>query len=231
MSILTCQWPDCERSDVIARGLCSRCYRRAGRAGTLEDFEAPMRSCGFCGTEFETGKNGKHAYCSLECQRAGVRKRREDARKAACKPCSECGGLIAHTQRRDARYCSVACQQAAWYRQNKDAVKRRARAWKLENRDIAKDSDHRRRALARGSSVGSIDYAAVWTRDAGRCWICGFEVDPSLEYPHPMYRSWDHVVPITAGGPHTMDNIALSHLRCNLSKKDKVLARRPAWAS
>lgn len=230
MPIMSCQWPGCEREDVIARGLCGRCYRRAGRAGVLEDFVAPVRECGYCGAEFETGKNGKHAYCSSECQRAGVRKRREEARMAECSPCVECGKLIEHSQRSDARHCSVGCQKSAWYRENTERVKRQAALWKSRNRDRAKDADHKRRALMRGSAAERIDYEAAWDRDGGCCWLCGEAVDPSLKYPHPMYRSWDHVKPISAGGSHTMDNIALSHLRCNISKKDKVLDRRPAWA-
>jgi len=81
-----------------------------------------------------------------------------------------------------------------------------------------------------GSAVECIDYQAVWDRDNGCCWICGEAVDPSLKFPHPMSKSWDHVIPVSKLGSHTMDNIALSHLRHNLSKKDRVLARRPAWA-
>ena len=162
MPIMSCQWPGCEREDVIARGLCGRCYRRAGRAGVLEDFVAPVRECGYCGAEFETGKNGKHAYCSSECQRAGVRKRREEARMAECSPCVECGKLIEHSQRRDARHCSVGCQKSAWYRENTERVKRQAALWKSRNRDRAKDADHKRRALMRGSAAERIDYEAVW---------------------------------------------------------------------
>jgi 5-methylcytosine-specific restriction endonuclease McrA len=230
VSILTCQWPDCERTNVIARGLCQRCYKRASKAGTLEVFTAPVRECGYCGSEFATGKNGKHAYCSFDCQRAGVRARREEARKARGLVCFECGKPIEHTQRNDAKHCSVDCQKSVWYRENAERVKRQASTWKSANRDRAKDCDHKRRALMRGSRVGPVDYEAVWARDNGCCWICGEAVDASLKYPHPMYRSWDHITPISAGGAHSMDNIALSHLRCNISKKDKILDRRPAWA-
>lgn len=218
MSIMTCQWPDCERTDIFSRGLCRRCTKRAQRAGIVDQFTAPPRLCGHCGESFLTGgKNGKHAYCSLECQRAGVSARRIEKRKAELtRPCAVCGEAISHTRRFDAVVCSEACRRAAWYRANPDKVK---------------DANHRRRAVMRGSDAETLDFAALWERDGGKCWICGEGVDPTLSHPDPGSKSWDHVVPISAGGGHTMQNVALSHLRCNLSKHVKVLDRRPAWAS
>lgn len=226
-----CQWPKCDSADILSRGLCQRDYKRAKRAGILHQFTAPERTCGHCGNSFATGKNGKHSYCSMACQRAAVRKRREDTRIASRRPCVECGQLIGHNQRSDAMYCSTECQQAVWYRANDEALKVRAAEWKKSNRDKAKNSDHKRRAAIRGNTTGPIDYQAAWDRDNGCCWICGLPVDRSIEYPHPQYRSWDHVVPIIKGGAHSMDNIALSHLVCNTSKRSKILDRRPTWAS
>lgn len=232
MSILTCIWPDCERTETISRGLCRRCYMRAKRSGILETFTAPPRDCGHCGNPFLTGKNGKHDYCSFECQRSSVAARRNAQREAELtRHCAGCGGTITHQQKKSATYCGAECQQAAWYKANDEMLKARALVWKMSNRDMAKDSEHRRRALMRGNSVGPIDYGKVWIRDNGCCWICTKPVDPSLTYPHKMYRSWDHVIPIIKGGAHSMENLALSHLVCNTSKKAKILDRLPAWAS
>lgn len=233
MPIISCQWPDCENTKVVSRGLCARCVKRASRAGIIESFTAPPRTCGHCGREFLTGgKNGKVSYCSTKCQRDGVAKRREESRvKDLTRPCAGCGGSISHTQRNDAQYCSETCQRRAWFEANPDKTKAQAKRWKIDNRDRAKDSDHRRRAALRGSAHEKIDYGSVWERDNGCCWICGEPVDQSLEYPNPGYRSWDHIVPISLGGSHTMGNIALSHLRCNISKRDRILDRKPAWAS
>lgn len=233
MSIVTCQWPDCENTNVVSRGLCTRCVKRASRAGIINSFSAPPRVCGYCGSEFLTGgKNGKVSYCSVVCQRNSVDYRREELRKATLpRPCNHCGGQVGHSQRKDAEYCSSECQRSSWFLANAEKTKAQARQWKIDNRDQAKDSDHRRRAAMRGSATGPIDYTKVWDRDGGRCWICGIAVDQNLNYPDPMYRSWDHVIPISAGGSHTMDNVALSHLSCNISKKSKILDRVPEWAS
>lgn len=229
----TCLWEDCDSTEVIARGLCRRDFMRARRVGRIDEFSAPPRSCFYCETEFRTEKNGKTKFCSFQCQRLYVAAERISARlkELGHRRCRECGNALALSTRTDSQHCSTVCQQLTWYRANEDSVKARAATWKLSNRDMAKDSDHRRRAAMRGNAVGPIDYAEVWRRDGGHCWICEKPVDPELEYPHRMYRSWDHVIPIIKGGAHEMNNIALSHLVCNTSKKSKILDRLPAWAS
>lgn len=229
----TCLWPECESETLVARGLCERDYRRAKRAGTLREFQAPTRSCGVCRKEFSTGKNGKHGYCSVACQRAGVEIRRLEAQLEVRlgRICGRCGEPIDLTRKAEAGYCSIKCQKASWSSENQARINDCANLWRRSNPGRAQDSDHRRRALIYGTRSGVIDYVQVWDRDGGICWICGDSVDPSLTYPNPKYRSWDHVTPLSKGGTHTMDNLALSHLRCNTSKKDKIPDRLPVWAS
>lgn len=232
MSDPTCLWAGCDNPRTIARGLCHRDYMRAKRQGILGQFVAPARICAGCGDEFATGKNGRHAYCSDACRSEKRRRDRAERRASALtRPCAECGEVIGAERRKDALFCSTVCQQAVWYRENDSMLKARAATWKRENRDMAKDSDHRRRVLMRSGEVGPIDYVEVWNRDSGKCWICSGPVDPVLAYPHPMSKSWDHVTPVNRGGAHNMANIALSHLRCNIVKKDNVMDRKPAWAS
>jgi 5-methylcytosine-specific restriction endonuclease McrA len=72
-----------------------------------------------------------------------------------------------------------------------------------------------------------VDHAAIWERDRGICWICEDPVDPALAWPHPMSRTFDHVIPMSKGGPHVASNIAVAHNRCNKSKQDKILDRVP----
>lgn len=233
MSHTTCLWLECESDSIVARGLCERDYRRATRAGRLTEFEAPARTCGMCNAEFRTGKNGKHGYCSTACRLAGVELRRVEALRAerSGRSCAKCESPIGDTSRRDANFCSTKCQKAYWSTENQDRINECTSKWKRRNPGRAQDSDHRRRAAIAGTAVGEIDYSAVWDRDNGNCWICSESVDLSVSYPDPMYRSWDHVIPLSKGGSHTMGNLALSHLRCNVSKRDKIPDRLPEWAS
>lgn len=229
----TCLWDDCESTEIFARGLCRRDHMRARRSGRTEEFVAPPRRCFYCEDEFLTQKNGKTKFCALKCQQLYVSAQRISQRikDLGTRACGECGEPLSLSTRTDSNFCSVTCQQAVWYRANDAAGKAKALAWKAANRDMAKDSEHKRRAAMRGSATGRIDYKAAWERDGGRCWICSEPVNPDLVYPDPRYRSWDHIIPIIRGGPHTMDNIALSHLLCNISKRSKILDHLPEWAS
>lgn len=57
----------------------------------------------------------------------------------------------------------------------------------------------------------------VFVRDGWTCHICGRGIDTSH-----MGTIWapsvDHVVPVSRGGTHNLDNLRAAHLRCNMSK-------------
>lgn len=76
----------------------------------------------------------------------------------------------------------------------------------------------RERALLSGEVVRLVDVAE---RDGHRCQLCGRAVRPSLAHPHPMSASLDHVVPLSKGGEHTMANVQLAHLDCNMRKGNR----------
>lgn len=226
---MTCAWDGCDRTDIIARGLCQRDYMRAKRARILSTFAADLRVCP-CGAEFATASHGANRFCSEVCRREQKRAARLAAREAARRPCARCGDLLAASARSDAGYCSPACQQAAWYDDNDVRLRAAAAKWKRTNRALANDYEHRRRARMYGNGHERIDFDAVWLRDQGRCWLCDLDVDPALVWPHPQSPTLDHIVPLALGGGHLMSNVALSHARCNISKKDRPPDRLPAWA-
>jgi 5-methylcytosine-specific restriction endonuclease McrA len=45
-------------------------------------------------------------------------------------------------------------------------------------------------------------------------------VRKNLRHPHPLSASLDHLVPLSAGGVHAPDNVALAHLRCNIMRSN-----------
>lgn len=58
------------------------------------------------------------------------------------------------------------------------------------------------------------------------CGICGFPVDFSLHYPHPLSPCIDHIIPIAKGGhPSDIGNLQLAHWTCNRQKSDKLFAK------
>jgi len=71
---------------------------------------------------------------------------------------------------------------------------------------------HLKRAVAGGESFTLREIAE---RDGWRCHICHRKV-PDREYrARRLDPTIDHLVPVSAGGGHMRDNVALAHNRCN----------------
>jgi 5-methylcytosine-specific restriction endonuclease McrA len=86
-----------------------------------------------------------------------------------------------------------------------------------------RNNSHIRRARKLGTqSHGAVRVSDLIARDGLACGICAEPVDPALLYPNPFSRSVDHIMPIARGGAHTPENCQLAHLRCNVSKGDRV---------
>lgn len=62
-------------------------------------------------------------------------------------------------------------------------------------------------------------------RDGSTCSVCGEGLDLSVEYPHPLSVQVDHIIPVTHGGQHTLDNVQLLHRRCNIWKSNRFFVR------
>lgn len=73
------------------------------------------------------------------------------------------------------------------------------------------------------TEVESVLRSEVIARDGYKCQICGKKVDKDLRWPDSMSLSLDHIVPISKGGPHTLSNLRVTHLACNLKKGSKVI--------
>jgi hypothetical protein len=81
-----------------------------------------------------------------------------------------------------------------------------------EDARIARASAAAKRAAlqapARRAPIPSDVRSAVWQRDAGRCVECGSS--ENLEF--------DHVIPVSMGGAHTVRNLQLLCASCNAAK-------------
>lgn len=74
-----------------------------------------------------------------------------------------------------------------------------------------------------GGDVSPVDRLAVFDRDGWVCQLCGEPVDPDLKGPDPQCASLDHIVPLSLGGDHSMENTQLAHLGCNASKGNRAM--------
>jgi len=61
--------------------------------------------------------------------------------------------------------------------------------------------------------------AIIWEKTKGRCWYCGCEMNPFVEF------TVDHVIPICRGGTNDYDNLVPCCRSCNRSKGKATLER------
>lgn len=202
-SCLTC----CKPLTLELSRAAKYCSRGCGSAASNRR-NRPIRAayvrhsaCGHCGSALD-GKAGKR-YCSERCQ---ARERLYPGSYAAlsARKCEHCGKPVPIELRKDGRYCSKICQTEA------NVVIRRARRAQRPAELISRHE--------------------IFTRDGWVCHICHDPVDPTLRRPEPLSPSLDHLIPLAdpRSPGHVRTNVALAHLHCNLSKRDR--ARAADWA-
>ena len=76
---------------------------------------------------------------------------------------------------------------------------------------------HRSRYLRHGVSA-----MELFNRDGAGCSICGSDIDMTLRHPDLLSATVDHVLPVSRGGGHEPENLALAHLTCNVTKQSRV---------
>lgn len=157
-----------------------------------------------------------------------------DGHRNKCKSCIKVDKAESHLRNRQANIArSKASYEAnraariadaiAWKKANPDKVREYARTYVERHpeavRANARRSVAKRRAQKLGTTVGPIDTDALWT---GRCGICHNHLDAALEWPNPLSKSVDHIVPLSRGGAHEQPNLQWAHLVCNMKKGAKT---------
>lgn len=126
--------------------------------------------------------------------------------------------------------CSIRRRytQERWHEANRERTRENLRKWKKAHPEKVRESvrkattpaqaaEKARRRRARKANVPTDTHtrAQVFERDGGVCQICTAELDP---------KNWheDHVIPISLGGPDTLDNCQATCPGCNLRKGARV---------
>lgn len=59
----------------------------------------------------------------------------------------------------------------------------------------------------------------LMARDGQDCGLCGDPLDRHIDDPEdPRYVTFDHILPLSRGGPDRMDNMRLAHYHCNRAR-------------
>jgi len=111
-----------------------------------------------------------------------------------------------------------------WREKNPDRRRVNMRRWKKNNPEKVADSSATRRARIAGARVERISRLKIAIRDNWTCHLCGLKVEKP-------FLSLDHIIPLSHGGSHTEDNLAIAHVLGNARRGAQPLnhAKRTTW--
>ena len=229
----------CQSSPAVARGYCNPHYHSWWRHGDplkAKRRVAPPTVChvpectkppyhrGYCGSHYaRIYKYGDplayrqqigHRVCSIECC----------AQQAHAHGwCSKHYGRWKHhgdpnvsaQQREHGDTCTVpGCARP--YRKLGMCASHATLSWAKQNPERWAEREARRRARVAGVRREAIDPLVVFERDGRICYLCDLAIDRKD-------FSLDHVIPVSLGGTHTLDNVRSAHKSCNFRKGARPL--------
>jgi 5-methylcytosine-specific restriction endonuclease McrA len=155
-------------------------------------------------------------------------KRASLGRKGTCKPCwsKQASAWYAANQERQLARHQVRREA------NRDRIRRQDNERYLRDKPkrlaLVVDAGNRRRATLRhgGPWDRGITCRALRERDGDLCCYCGITMtfEPATGHVFiPGKATIEHVLPISAGGTHTWENVALACWHCNVKKQARTL--------
>lgn len=121
----------------------------------------------------------------------------------------------------------VRARTLQWYRDNRERLYAKRRQWVIEHRDQMRALErlNRRVRRARMRSSPALDralWADVFARAEGRCQACGIDTPAELRGgKEPNSPTLDHIVPLSQGGAHALENCQCLCRSCNNLKGRK----------
>lgn len=106
-----------------------------------------------------------------------------------------------------------------WNDKNRDKCYSYVKSYRERNPYYALSKNQlRRKTIIDNGAVEDIQFYDLYLLHSGLCYVCGCRIDLSLKHPHSKSKSIEHVLAISVGGTHTLENLAVSHLGCNITK-------------
>lgn len=168
------------------------------------------RPCSRCGDLRQVGKGSRRDIVCRKC-------RRERPEPSKWRPCVVCGTQVVSRGRKT---CSLDClkkrRQATGFQPVPELVKLK------RTRERYRRKNHERRARLRDVTIERVDPSQVYERDAWRCHICGHKVRRDVNGLHQLGATLDHLIPLSRGGAHCYENVALAHRKCNTRKNAQL---------
>jgi len=181
-----------------ATGICSSECEQLARC--------TQKQCVICNEPYFSPPNSG-TTCSKPCTRRLTRQR---SGKVAlfCQLCNKIYTVDAIQL--NSRFCSMKCRERVRLQMRRSYLN----AWQRV-----------RSAKVKTATVDKFSPLDVYQRDNWTCYICSNPVDRNQTHPEPLAPTVDHVIPISKGGEHSLNNCRCAHAICNMRKTDKLLSQ------
>lgn len=222
-----CKWPDCKLLGT-SRGYCQTHYARCRVVGEYETPWIPWEVRQSERAAAQASKSCRWPDCTIALLKGQGLCRLHYGRALnmgnfenpwdSWKPggiCEICGKWM-DGPKHGRRYCSEPCNMLGWKRENPERV--------LE---LGREHVRRRRAQMRTTQVEKFTDKDIRMAYGDVCYLCSGAINFKLKFPHPKSRSVDHVIPLSRGGSHTLENVAMTHYVCNQIKHAKEAPSAP----
>jgi hypothetical protein len=167
-----------------------------------------MKTCSKCNQELPA---------TLENFRSSRNKLRND-----CRSC-EYKNKVEYYKKRPGKQES---ENKKYYIENKEHLNKKARNYKKNNKGIVNLLNNRRRAKAKNNGWSVYTEEQVLETYGTNCNICNIPVDlkAARKVGLPGWENGlhiDHLLPVSKGGPDTLENVRPTHGLCNITKHNK----------
>ena len=225
-----CYGEGCDRMVSVHSnsGLCAKHWQRLKKNGDPNLATSAVHCCEICQSSF-VPRNGRQLVCDTCREDGSLYKLNREKAKARLQVNRE-ERLAARKVYREANKEEIARKRREWYLQNREHAMAYARryyrenpekrkAWMDANRAQLRQWVQKRRTLLKSGGVFLIqskELDAALRRLDSRCAYCKIDMTTKTV-------TWDHIIPISRGGTHSIGNLTACCLSCNSSKRDKTV--------
>lgn len=200
---------------------CSKCKVVQG----LDEFSNHKRAkdgkqseCKTCGKEY----NAKHRQKNIEYQKEHYQENEEYYKEYNKRYHQK--NIEEYKKRSQKNIEKIKKYRKRYYQKNIEKYKGYVKKYCQKNPEKIREKSSKRRALKLKVTAGIVDYEEIKDRDKMNCYLCGEDITDDNYH-------FDHVYPLSKGGAHSMDNIKVTHARCNLVKHDRIIDEVPELAT
>lgn len=150
------------------------------------------------------------------------------------------------TRERDKKYraenkTKIEAQKKEYYEKNREEILRKdrhryvANLQKNKTRHAAYRATHKKKISEYNflyKAINATKFGAIFDRKLTQamvfkefgavCYLCGMAIDMALLANHKFSATIDHIIPLSRGGSHNLENTRPAHLSCNSKKHDKM---------